>query len=759
MMGMKILIGSIILVDLAFFLGCLFMPRSGMEAMGAVFILIPLAGLHLLAGIAACFLEMRRERWKFPVYFALSTGLILFLGYLYGNLEPTYRPLHRVLLSNALKQKDKFADFRDRQILMARRLLERWRDPDHAELCRAVQYPVDVDRLAAVMAKKPNLSSKCAQIRGTEALPLQVILANGYEPWRRGKKEDRKVKLKSILVAVDLLLAAGADPNRRDDKGNTALHWSLGYEDETLVSLLIRYGGCVYLKNDEGRSAMTSYMKPRIKKIIREAAEDPKMILNCPQVFKPAPPEKTDKLSPPATDRSDEAALWTQGLFRAVQSGNIDQVVTRLSEGADPNGTDSDGRRPLHRATRCRKATPAIVEILLTAGADINARDRKGATPLMSAVRNHCPDIVSILIGKGADPNLADRSGSTAMHLFARWQADKMLPVIDGVLDAGAKIDPRDKHGRTPLMMTVYASRTGDEAAAVFLAKGADPNAADRRGNTLAHLLAFDSGRKERVEGVARIIEAGASIDLRNKDQMTPLMLAVKRRKVEIAKQLLKAGASPNVASRRGTPVLHNIISCQPEKLKLLDILIAAGGEVDRPNENGQTALHRAMLNHLYVNCLAPVERLLKAGADPNILDNYGAAPLHNMSHWERKNPAEALKLMLAFGADVDIRDHQGLTPLLRAARFSNHTGVIQALLDAGATADVTDKRGNNLLHSVAMNRTPGAYQLLKVAMLVNTGLDARNKSGRTPFELALKYGNDEVAQEIKEKKNRTNSK
>jgi len=87
----KILIGLIVFVDLVFIIGCLMMPRSGMEAMGSVFILIPLAGLHLLAGTVACFLEMRRDRWKLPVYFAVSTCLILFLGYLYGNLKPTYR--------------------------------------------------------------------------------------------------------------------------------------------------------------------------------------------------------------------------------------------------------------------------------------------------------------------------------------------------------------------------------------------------------------------------------------------------------------------------------------------------------------------------------------------------------------------------------------------------------------------------------------------------------------------------------------------
>jgi len=564
------------------------------------------------------------------------------------------------------------------------------------------------------------------------------------------KKEDRETKLKKIIAAVDLLLVSGADPDIQDEKGDTPLHLSLGYKDETLVSLLIKHGACVHIRNGEGRSAMKSYAYSKIGKMIRKAAEDPQMILNCRQVFYESTADKKDAPSSSTVDEKNTRLVWTKGLFHGVRSGDIDKVVTALSKGADPNGTGEKGRQPLHVATTCRREMPAIVEILLTAGADINVRDRKGATPLMAAVRNQCPDVVSILIGKGADPTLADRTGATAMHWFARWQAGKMVPVIDEVLKAGADIDARDKQGRTALMMTVYASRTGDDAAAVFLSKGADPDAADRRGNTLMHLLAADSGRKKRVRGVSRLIEANASMDLRNKEQMTPLMVAAKRRKSEIAKRLLEAGASPNVKTRRGTPLLRTVVSCQPEKLKLLDILIEAGAEVDSRNGSGQTALHHAMLNHLHVTCLAPVEILLRAGADPNVLDQNGMAPLHNMSHWEEKNPAEALKVMQKFGADIEIRDPQGMTTLLRAARFGTHAGVMKALLEAGASADAADKRGNGLLHCVAMNRKPGGLERLQVALSVTTDLNTPNQTGRTPLELALKWGNEEVAQRIK---------
>lgn len=197
----------------------------------------------------------------------------------------------------------------------------------------------------------------------------------------------------------------------------------------------------------------------------------------------------------------------------------------------------------LHLVTTCKKEMPAIVEILVTAGADINARDKRGATPLIAAAGN-----------------------------------------------------------------------TGDDAMTVILARGADPDATDRSGNTPLHLLASDSGKKDRVKGELRLIEAGANLELANKGRMTPLMLAVKSKKTEIVKALLSAGASPDTVDDRGTPLLHTVISCQPEKLAILDLLIEAGADVDIRNQSGGTAMHRALYGHLHVKCLDPAERLLRAG-------------------------------------------------------------------------------------------------------------------------------------------------
>jgi ankyrin repeat protein len=243
---------------------------------------------------------------------------------------------------------------------------------------------------------------------------------------------------------------------------------------------------------------------------------------------------------------------------------------------------------------------------------------------------------------------------------------------------------------------------------------------------------------------------SGVHLEQVNRQGLTPLMLAVKKRRVETAKLLLAAGASPDRTDANGTPLLHTVISCEPEKRDFLGLLIAAGADVGARDASGRTALHRALYNHLYVRCLEPAEKLLQAGAPVNVLDVNGTAPLFGLDQWDRKDPAPALELLQRFGADVNIRDHQGMTPLLRAARFGVRPRYLQVLLDAGADPLAKDERGNTLLHFVVMNDKPGGVERLRIALPpARVLLETPNRSGRTPLALARKYGYDGIAGEL----------
>ena len=137
-------------------------------------------------------------------------------------------------------------------------------------------------------------------------------------------------------------------------------------------------------------------------------------------------------------------------LLEAVMANDPRLVSTWLARGADANARDADGRTPLFEAVLPWK-DPAIAELLFARGADVGARDENGQTPLYAAAA------------------LGDEA-----HLRV-------------VLDHGAEIDARDAYGRTPLHYAAHLGR--GEATTYLVSRGADVSLRDHDGRTPLDLL------------------------------------------------------------------------------------------------------------------------------------------------------------------------------------------------------------------------------------------------------------------------------
>jgi cytohesin len=105
-------------------------------------------------------------------------------------------------------------------------------------------------------------------------------------------------------------------------------------------------------------------------------------------------------------------------LVLAALKGNTGRVIELLDAGADPDASDLQGRTPLLEAAFGGHST--TVSALIEAGADPNTRDADGWTPLMEAASKGRVDIVKKLVAAHADVNARNRLGQTAIEVVAR---------------------------------------------------------------------------------------------------------------------------------------------------------------------------------------------------------------------------------------------------------------------------------------------------------------------------------------------------
>jgi len=400
-------------------------------------------------------------------------------------------------------------------------------------------------------------------------------------------------------------------------------------------------------------------------------------------------------------------------LQNAVVLGNIAAAELLLANGADVNGawqgnTVESRKTPLSLAAE--RGNKGMIELLLAKGANVNAPDRNNDvyTPLHHAVQQGFKTAAEVLLAHKADVNARSRDQLTPLHNAAGRGFNAVAELL---LAHGADVNAATKDGYTPLHFAVRDN--WPEMVKLLLAGKAEVNFT----NSLGETPLFSAQKNDQVEVARLLLDAKADVNHRNKDGYTPLLVATRENQTEIVKLLLHNKADVNAALENGVTALLIAVDNPDVDINLVKCLLDSGAdpqahiksdgvEWDSGNRvNGRSWGN--ILPGMFALDLAirhdrndEMEALLAAHADANArfvsYRNGSLEYFHTPLLWVlqiNRNQAEQFKILLAHGADPDLPDRDGRTPLSLTVS-SGKLELVKQLLDHHADPNKADDKG-----------------------------------------------------------------
>ena len=433
---------------------------------------------------------------------------------------------------------------------------------------------------------------------------------------------------------VEILCQCGADIDVVDGAGQTATHSAVYHESIPMLMTLLKYHVNVNIADHKGKTALFLAVWKNHPDMIRLLLENNAEVNTTKEVnFN--------------QDANSEFAKVTPAMYAAA-TGYIRGLELLMNFGADPHFRENDHKRSalfyasLYNQKQC---------------VDIIVRESDFGKTLIEACNKGHVDYVKLLLEFNPDLEATDNQGETAIAKTTKHKDTDLLEIL---LEAGAELDPDlpNEDSKSPLMSAAY------------------------HGN---------------AEHMKILLDKGASVSRINKNKYTALWFAADNGNLKCLRMLLEAGAPPNLASSRGTPLMAATSSGYLDCFK---VLLEHGSEINYRNDKGDCAV---------------------TFAAPRCSDEY-------------------MKLLIDNNANLHVENRDGWSPVMLATSQKRRS-VLKILLDNGASVNHADGTGMTALHLAAQKDYITCLELLlSHRPNMNTTMrKSRRSMSWTPLACAIK--------------------
>lgn len=469
------------------------------------------------------------------------------------------------------------------------------------------------------------------------------------------------------VVLAQWLVSHGALVNHANLRGNTCLHYACEHGNINLVKWLLECHADIYLENAKGKTPVDQAKKhPHVHEIMLR------------------------KLRSEEQRNMDDVVRFHE----ACASGDTKMAYQCIHRGIDCDARNRNSFTALHFA--CLTGQSQIVEMLFDNGADINIQEyRGGMTPLLCACHAGFASLAMRLVEIGADISMTSYDGRTPLHYAA---INGSVELIDFLLSLRFDINHPSLEDITPVL---DACSCGNVAVVQHLVvRGAVMNVVTKTGRNALH-MACASNSIEMVQWI--VAEQRHLMNSNDYSGMTAFLIACTNGSLEIARFLAEQGA---VTTSRAKACESNnsalLFACRDGHLEVAQWLVEELGlDINETNYEGQSSVDlsrdsgvedliewienggatltlpedtvdnvevRDALGVTVLHTAAAggdielIEALLKRGADVNSVTLGGSSVLHFAC--ENGQFAVVKLLIETYGADINVRDKSGHTPL-----------------------------------------------------------------------------------------------